>query len=124
MSFCTAITCMDGRIQLPVNLFLQKYFGAEYIDTITEPGPNRILAERNNLATVRAIIKRADISINKHQSKSVAVVGHYDCAGNPVTKEKQIEQIKEAITFLRQTYNEIDIIGLWVDKNWAVNLVK
>jgi len=124
MSFCTAISCMDGRIQLPVFMYLQKHYNAEFVDTVTEAGPNLILAERNNLTTVRSIIKRVDISINNHQSKGIAVIGHHDCAGNPVAKERQIEEIKEAISFLRQTYNKIDIIGLWIDEHWDVNLIK
>ncbi|KAA3610356.1 MAG: hypothetical protein D8M58_05935 [Calditrichaeota bacterium] len=124
MSFCTAITCMDGRIQQPVFVYLQNYFNVDYVDTITEPGPNKVLAERNNLATVRSIIKRSDISLNVHQSKGIAVVGHHDCAGNPVAKEKQVEQIKDSISFLQQTYSKIDIIGLWVDNNWDVTLIK
>ncbi len=124
MSFCTAITCMDGRIQLPVIIYLQKYFNVEFVDLITEAGSNKILAERNNLTTVRSIIKRADISINAHQSNGIAVIGHHDCAGNPNPKEKQIEHIKEAITFLGQTYAKTDIIGLWVNKHWDVNLIK
>ena len=115
---------MDGRIQLPVILYLQKYFDAEYVDLITEAGPNKILAERNNLNTVRSIIKRADISINTHKSKGMAIISHYDCAGNPSVKEKQIEQVKEAISFLRQTYSKIDVIGLWLDKHWDVHLIK
>ena len=124
MSFCTAISCMDGRTQLPVILYLQKYFNAEYVDMITEAGPNRIMAERNNLAGVRSIIKRIDISMTLHQSKGIAVVGHYDCAKNPADEKKQSEQTKEAIGFLRQNYDKIEIIGLWVDKNWNVKPIK
>ena len=33
MKFCTAVTCMDGRIQLPVIAYLQKRFNAEYVDS-------------------------------------------------------------------------------------------
>ena len=124
MAFCTAISCMDGRIQLPVIVYLQKYYNAEYVDMITEAGPNLILAKRNNMAAVRSIIKRIDISVHIHQSKGIAIVGHYDCARNPAKKEKQIEHIKKAISFIRQSYDKIEIIGLWVDKHWDVNLIK
>jgi hypothetical protein len=44
MAFCTAVTCMDGRVQLPVNAYLRERFGADFVDTITEPGPNAVLA--------------------------------------------------------------------------------
>jgi hypothetical protein len=39
MSFCTAINCMDGRVQLPTITFLKKHFGIEHVDCITE-APN------------------------------------------------------------------------------------
>ncbi len=124
MSFCTAISCMDGRTQLPVILYLQKYFNAKYVDMITEAGPNLILAERNNMSGVRSIIKRIDISVHIHQSKGIAIVGHYDCARNPAKESKQREHTIEAIKFIKQNYDKIEIIGLWVDADWNVNLIK
>ncbi len=48
MSFCTTINCMDGRVQLPVIKYLQKHFNVDYVDSITEPGPNLILAKQTN----------------------------------------------------------------------------
>jgi len=41
MEFCTAINCMDGRVQIPVISFLEERFNARYVDVISEPGPNR-----------------------------------------------------------------------------------
>jgi len=41
MSFCTAINCMDGRTQLPVNEFMRRKLGVAYVDTITEAGSVR-----------------------------------------------------------------------------------
>jgi len=40
MIFCTAVNCMDGRVQLPVINYLKERFSANYVDMITEPGPN------------------------------------------------------------------------------------
>lgn len=121
MKFCTAITCMDGRIQLPVIKYLQKRFSTKYVDLITEPGVNRILAEEQNVNLIESILTRLSISVEKHGSIAVAVVGHYDCAGNPSTKEEQILHVKESISFIREKYNNIQLIGLWVDENWKVN---
>jgi len=53
----------------------------------------------------------------------VAIVGHHDCAGNPALKDDQIKHIQKAIKFLKQQYESIEIIGLWVDKNWEVHEV-
>ncbi|NOY68623.1 MAG: hypothetical protein GXP53_03910 [Deltaproteobacteria bacterium] len=123
MQFCTVVNCMDGRVQLPVISFLQKRFNAEYVDSITEPGPNLILSERKNPALVQSILERLKISIEHHNSGGIAVVGHYDCAGNPASYNEQIAQTQKAISFLREKYKNIHIIGLWVDENWETHEV-
>ena len=69
--FCTAINCMDGRVQLPVIKFLMEEMKADYVDNITEPGPIKILAERGE--RVSAIRDRVDISVKKHGSRYIAV---------------------------------------------------
>ena len=121
MEFCTAITCMDGRIQLPVIKYLQKKFSAEYIDTITEAGPNLILHTQEEDLVIQSILVRLEISINVHKSKGIAIVGHYDCAKNPTPREVQKEHIKSSIEFIKQYSNSLEIIGLWVDENWKVS---
>jgi len=65
-------------------------------------------------------LRKLKISIEKHHSVGVAVVGHYDCVGNPVPKDEQISHIKDAVNFLRHQYRRLEIIGLWVDKSWEV----
>ena len=45
MRFCTAINCMDGRVQPPVIRHLQGRFNAE-VGSITGPGPDLLLAKR------------------------------------------------------------------------------
>jgi hypothetical protein len=111
---------MDGRVQLPVIKHLHKRFNAKYVDSITNPGPNLILSEQNNLILVKHILDRLTISIEKHNSEGIAIAGHFDCAGNPAPKEKQIEHIQKAIQFLHGQYEKIEIIGLWVDENLEV----
>ncbi len=115
---------MDGRVQLPVIRYLQRRFNAEYVDTITEPGPNRILADEKGTALVRrSILDRITISIERHDSVGMAIVGHYDCAGNPVPEAEQIAHIKRAMQFLRRQFEDMAIVGLWVDENWDVHEV-
>ncbi len=123
MRFCSVISCMDGRIQLPVIKYLQKRFNVDYVDTITEAGPNLILSEGKNIDSIQGILNRLEISVKKHNSVGIGIVGHHDCAGNPTTQDIQIVQIQKAIKLLRQQYENIDIIGLWVDQNWEVHEV-
>lgn len=120
MAFCTAINCMDGRTQLPVNDYLRNLLGVDYVDTITEPGPVRILSEEPDGEAARSILSRIDISIHKHGSTCVALVAHDDCAGNPVPEARQAEQLRQATEFLRSRHPAVRILPLWVDATWTV----
>ena len=123
MEFCTAITCMDGRIQLPVIKYLQEKFAVKYVDTITEAGPNQILHKQEEELVIQSILLRLNISVDAHKSVGIAVVGHYDCARNPEPKDIQIEHIKSSIKFIKTHYSQVEMIGLWVDENWEVSEV-
>ncbi|MBN1898392.1 MAG: hypothetical protein JW827_06415 [Spirochaetes bacterium] len=121
--FVTAVNCMDGRAQLPVINYLKEYFHAGYIDMITEPGPNKILADKSDTILIDSIKKRIEISIDKHGSNLVALVGHCDCAGNPSPKENQIRHIKSGVVMIKKWFQNIHVIGLWVDENWNAQRV-
>ena len=123
MQFCTAINCMDGRAQLPVIHYLQKRFNVAYVDSITEAGPNLILAKQDNAVLVQTILERLSVSIDKHNSVGIAIVGHQDCAGNPTTYDEQIAQIKSSVQFLENRYENVEVIGLWLDTDWGVHEV-
>ncbi|MFC1792777.1 carbonic anhydrase [Planctomycetota bacterium] len=121
MSFCTVINCMDGRIQLPVIKYLQERFNVDYVDSITEPGPNLILAQQININLVESIFNRIKISVDHHGSVGIAVAGHYGCAGNPAPEEEQTVHTLDAIRCIKSRYSDLEIIGLWVDENWEVS---
>ena len=121
MTFCTSIHCMDGRIQEPIIRYLKNHYAMTYVDTITDPGPCKILAENKDKRSVNSIMEMVKISTNKHSSKLIAVSGHYDCAGNPVDEEIQKKQIRESVKYLKNIYPGIEIIGLWIDSEWKIN---
>ena len=102
MKFCTVISCIDGRIQLPVFKYLQERFNAEFVDTITEAGPNRILAEKTNQTQIQSIFNRLEISVRNHDSVGIAVAGHHDCAGNPASREDQFHHLQEAAQLVKK----------------------
>jgi len=119
--FVTVINCMDGRVQTQVNTFMLYKFGADYLDTITEAGPNKILAENLDKVLVKSIKARYEISTLKHGSKVVGIVGHYDCGGNPAGKAEQLVQIQKSVNLVRSWNKSILVLGIWVDKQWKVN---
>jgi hypothetical protein len=119
--FCTAVNCMDGRVQLPVIRYLMRRFKADYVDMITEPGPNAILAERTDRAAVESIERRLAISVGKHKSVGIAVVGHSDCAGNRADQARQAEQTRAAARCLEERIPGVPVVGLWVNEAWEVS---
>jgi len=120
MSFCTSIHCMDGRIQEQIIKYLKNKCNTKYVDTITEPGPIKIIAENENKSVINSIHNRISISLDKHGSQIIAISGHHDCAGNPVSKEKQIEQILEDEKILKENYPDVEIIKFYVNEIWQV----
>lgn len=123
VKFCTVINCMDGRIQTPVILYLQKKFLAKAVDNITEPGPARLLAERKSSIVVRTIMERLKISVEQHNSVGIAVVAHHDCAGHPAPRDIQEMHLQQAVQFLREKQPKLPVIGLYVDEKWRVREV-
>ncbi len=123
MTFCTAVSCMDGRIQFPVGDFLRARFRTGYVDVVTEAGVVRILAEGEDSEAARSIFRRVDLSVEAHRSEGIAVVAHHDCAGNPVPEAEQRSQLEVAIERLARRYPTLEIVGLWVDRSCWVNEV-
>ena len=119
MSYYTAINCMDGRIQESVASYIKLKKNVLFVDMITSVGPVRILANKKT-ENLEPIISCIDISLRKHKSKGIAVIAHYDCAGNPISDEEQKQLLQKAVTFLRNRYINFSVCGLWVDKNWKV----
>lgn len=118
MRFCTSVHCMDGRIQEPILKYLKEKYKAEYVDTITEPGPCKILAEDKDKHLVNSILARVAISVDRHKSGLIAVSGHYDCAGNPCDETTQRSQVRKSVEHCRRIYPDLKIIGLWIDNEW------
>jgi carbonic anhydrase len=122
--FATAINCMDGRVQLPVLEYIKNKYKVDYVDVITLPGPNKVLTEGKDKGVFESIKKCIGISVDIHDSRLVAICGHYDCAGNPTKKETQTKQIIDAIKRIKSWYPNVQVIGLWIDQNWEVEEVK
>jgi len=122
--FATAINCMDGRVQKPVIECIEKSFGIDYVDMITEPGPNKILSEGKDVNIIEFLKKKVKISIEKHNSQVIVVVGHYDCAGNPASEDAQKEHLQKAIKVIISWKLPVKkIIALWLDENFKPSII-
>jgi len=118
-TFACAINCMDGRVQDAVKNYIKENYGVDYVDMVTEPGPNKILASPEPAeGLVENIKKRVEISVHHHGSKVVAIVGHFGCAGNPAEKEEQIQHLKKAEEVVKSFGFPVEVILLWVDGDW------
>lgn len=117
---------MDGRVQDAVKNYMKENYGVDYVDMVTEPGPNKILASPELAeGLVENIKKRVEVSVHHHGSKVVAIVGHFGCAGNPTEKEEQIKHLKKAGEVVKnfglsaQAGFPVEIVLLWVDGDWS-----
>ncbi|MFD2923646.1 carbonic anhydrase [Halobacillus naozhouensis] len=120
--FATAINCMDGRVQQPVFHWMKGKFSVDYIDMITEAGPNKVLLEGTE-REIESIKSRVQVSYEAHGSEVVAIVGHYGCAGNPVPKDELLSQIEKSVEKIKGWELEVKVLGLYVNNNWEVEVV-
>jgi hypothetical protein len=120
--FVTAINCIDGRAHFPVKTWLIASFDTDFVDRITEPGADKALAG-GPADVIEAIKQKVLISVNAHNSKTVAVVGHHDCAANPVSEAQHKQDIGEAVARVQSWGLPVQVIGLWVNSEWQVEVV-
>ena len=119
--FATSITCMDGRIQIPIIDWIKANYSVDYVDTITEPGVDKKMSHNIDLETVKI---KVDISINAHKSGLIAVSGHFDCAGNPVSNDEHMSHIKKSVDVINSWKYNVPVIGLWINQNWQVEKIR
>lgn len=120
--FATAITCIDGRVQQPIVDWMKLHTNVEYVDLITEPGPDKALND-GPVHVIEEIVRKVSFSILHHSSNVVAVTGHYDCAANDADKEEHIEQILDGIRVLLSYQINARVLGLWLNEWNSVELV-
>lgn len=109
------LNCIDGRFQLPVIQWIMGNYGADYVDMITEPGMDGLLADRRN--AIEGIIRNINISIEKNNASSIFVIGHDDCNGNPASEEVHKGHIRSGVARLKKDFSHIPVIGLWMKED-------
>ena len=120
--FGTAITCIDGRIQEPVAAWLKGKYLLDFVDVISEPGVDRVLATEPPAAQEH-LRDEVQLSVERHGSTVVAVVAHHDCASNPGTREEHVTQLRRALEIVRSWGFSSTVEALWVNERWEVEAV-
>lgn len=120
--FAAAINCIDGRVQAPVAEWLKLHAQVQYVDMITEPGVDKVLTSGDAQKT-SSIAEKMRISVEAHGSSVIAIVGHFDCAANPVSFEDHKKQIEESVAIVRSWGESLRVIGLYVNEWNAVDVI-
>ena len=119
--FACVINCMDGRIQSSVIDYMRNEYKTLYVDTITVAGPSKILSEYKKDKLIKNIKFRTQISVEKHGSDIIAVVGHFDCAMIVMSDEDQKNHVEQAVKNVKKWHPEANVIGLWVAEDLSVS---
>ncbi|MBO4205322.1 carbonic anhydrase [Micromonospora echinofusca] len=94
--FATILTCIDGRIQGPVAEWVKQHLDVEYLDTITEPGPEAVLATTDE-RDLAVLLGKVQVSQRAHGSGTLVIAAHADCAGNPVSHGERHSQLRQSL---------------------------
>jgi hypothetical protein len=120
-TFATVVNCIDGRAQSPVSNWIKINCQASFVDTITTPGPDKLLSSGPH-SKVDHVRDAVAVSVNAHKSGAVVVAGHFDCAANPVSDNEHKRQIHDAVEVVRSWGLPVRIVGLWVNEWWQVEV--
>jgi carbonic anhydrase-like protein len=121
-TFATVVNCIDGRAQGPVSDWIKINCQASFVDTITTPGPDKLLSSGPH-SKVEHVREAVAVSVNAHKSRAVVIAGHYDCAANPASADEHKRQILAAAEVVRSWGLPVRIAGLWVNEWWQVEVV-
>lgn len=119
--FVTCLNCIDGRVQLPVINWILENYDVKYVDMITSPGVDGVFSNRNS--DVSDILEKVSFSHEGHSTELIFIVGHHDCLANPVENEKHNKQIINSVERIKESYSQCNIIGLWVDNGFKVQVI-
>ncbi len=118
--FGTSLSCIDGRIQIPLAKWIKETYSIDFVDVISEPGVDKKVVEGLDIDSIK---HKIGISLTAHKSKLIVVSGHHDCAGNPVSKDVHISQIKKDVESISSWGLDAEVVGVWVDESWNINPV-
>jgi len=120
LRFALAITCIDGRVQRPVVDYIRRTYGVDYVDLITEPGPEWALTDPERGGVQAAIQRKARFSVAGHDAELIAMTAHDDCLGNDADPGTRLAQLHAAQRMITGWDLGVDVVGLWVHMDGKV----
>jgi len=99
---------------------MRRTYGVDYVDLITEPGPEWALTDPTRAGVQAAIQRNARFSVAGHDAELIAVAAHDDCLGNDADPEKRLVQLHAAQQAVSGWNLGVDVIGLWVHMDGKV----
>ena len=121
MKFGTVVNCTDGRVQYPVMDYLKKHYDFDFFDAANEAGPLKTLTKDSDKCRLITLKEQIRTSLEEHDSKFIALVGHHDCKDNPGNRSFQENQMDDALDYLQRSFGtSITYVGLYVNERWEV----
>jgi hypothetical protein len=123
--FGTAINCIDGRTQEVVISHMKQKYSIDGVDMVTFPGADGIFSNKEQQEKIIPLVQKAvSISVEKHGSRVIAVVGHYDCAGNPGDRGHHYMHIRKAMREVASWNFPAQVVALYVNDRREIEEVK
>lgn len=116
------LNCIDGRVQIPVIHWIQEQCDVDYVDMITEPGMDGLLADID--CSIEEIIKKIQLSIELNNAQTIIVAGHDDCRGNFVSEAEHKQHVQQAVGRLKESFSDIPILGLWMNSEFQGEIIE
>ena len=109
------------KFQYPVMDYLKQNFDIEFFDAANEAGPLLTLTKKTDKCRLISLKEQIRTSLEEHDSKFIALVGHHDCTDNPGDRAFQESQMDEALDYLQRGFGtDKTYVGLYVNENWEV----
>ena len=93
---------------------MRRTYGVDYVDLITEPGPEWALTDPTRAGVQAGIHRNARFSVEGHDAELIAVTAHDDCLGNDADSGTRRSQLLAAQQLVIGWDLGVDVIGLWV----------
>jgi hypothetical protein len=102
---------------------MREMLSVDFVDLITHPGVDGFVAG-DPRAAERLLRAAVEISVQRHASPVLALVGHHDCAANPGSAEVHREQLLQGLRALQAWQLSVKLIAIWVNAEWQIEVVR